>query len=85
MPSSGARKERNSPSPNAASDKSLMILEGSGTTVHFHDPDLIPLGHTHTGVDTHSGPSDADLNLLRERNVKEHWIFGEENGWSRIR
>jgi RHS repeat-associated protein len=61
----------------------LMILEGSSGSVHFWK--LIPLGHTHTGADKGSGPSTADLDEFARKNVKEHWIFGENDGWRRLR
>jgi len=61
----------------------LMVLEGSSGGVHFWK--LIPLGHTHTGADKGSGPSTADLDEFARKKVKEHWIFGENDGWRRLR
>jgi RHS repeat-associated protein len=63
----------------------LMILQGGSKSVDFGKPgELIPLGHSHTGLDDTSSPSTDDLNLLSERNVAEHWIFGREDGWARL-
>jgi RHS repeat-associated protein len=61
----------------------LQVLAGGSGSVIFGD--LIPLGHTHTGSDTSSPPSTADLDLLSERNVPEHRIFGADDGWSTLR
>jgi RHS repeat-associated protein len=61
----------------------LMVLRGGKTSTYFGK--LIPLGHTHTGEDTSSGPSTADLNEFAKKNVKETWIYGAEDGWRRIR
>lgn len=64
--------------------KKLMILEGTSTGVNFFGK-LIPLGHTHTGLDKTVNPSTGDLDDLSRRNVKEHWLFSEKDGWARIR
>ena len=78
-----ARKEYGLAS-DPASGK-LLILEGTYLDVPFGK--LIPLGHTHTGKDTSSVASTADLNEFARKNVKESWIYGsgEEDGWSRYR
>ena len=61
----------------------LLILEGTTTELRFGE--LIPLGHTHTGNDGTSAASTADLNEFAGKNVKEHWIFGRDDGWARYR
>jgi hypothetical protein len=58
-------------------------LSGSSTEVPFWN--LIPLGHTHTGVDRTVAPSTADLNEFARKKVKEHWLFSTDEGWARIR
>jgi len=60
----------------------LMLLEGGRNSVYFGE--LIPLGHTHTGVDLTVGPSDADLNEIASKKVPRHWIYSENEGWGRI-
>ena len=67
---------------DSASGK-LMILKGTKTEIAFGD--LIPLGHTHTGTDTTSVASTTDLNEFARKGVKEHWIFGKEDGWARYK
>jgi len=67
---------------DSASGK-LMILKGTKTEVAFGD--LIPLGHSHTGKDTSSVASTTDLNEFARKGVKEHWIFGKEDGWARYK
>ena len=63
--------------------KKLLVLSGGVTSVAFGK--LTPLGHTHTGLDTSHAPSTADLNELARKKVKEHWIYGEKDGWARLR
>uniref|UniRef100_UPI001C30F296 RHS repeat-associated core domain-containing protein n=1 Tax=Cohnella sp. GbtcB17 TaxID=2824762 RepID=UPI001C30F296 len=59
-----------------------MLLQGGAGDVGFGD--LIAIGHSHTGSDKMASPSNADLDLFEARNIKEHWIYGEEQGWGRI-
>ena len=66
-----------------AATKKLLILRGTRTEIAFGK--LTPLGHTHTGNDTTHGPSTADLNEFAGKKVEEHWIYGKENGWARLR
>lgn len=62
--------------------RKLMLLEGGSNEVYFGK--LTPIGHSHTGVDTKATPSNADLTYFAERNIKEHWIYGSDQGWARI-
>jgi RHS repeat-associated protein len=61
----------------------LLVLSGGTKSIEFGN--LTPLGHTHTGLDTTHAPSTADLNEFAGKKVKEHWIYGKEDGWARLR
>ena len=63
--------------------KKLLVIGGGSKDLAFGK--LTPLGHTHTGIDTTHAPSTADLNEFASKKVKEHWIYGKEDGWARLR
>ncbi|HXH09025.1 MAG TPA: toxin TcdB middle/C-terminal domain-containing protein [Alphaproteobacteria bacterium] len=56
----------------------LAILQGGPGSLHI-PKGYTPLGHSHVPFhDATSAPSTADLNMLKARSVRSHWIVAEK-------